>query len=86
METSSEPLREWRRRPYIYQKGVVLQMRKFMAVLAVVALVAFAAPAFAANPFADVPMNHWALTRSDSSRFRYRQRRIPTAPSRATSP
>jgi hypothetical protein len=35
-------------------------MRKFMAVLAVVALVAFAAPALAANPFMDVPMNHWA--------------------------
>ncbi len=31
-----------------------------MAVLAVVALVAFAAPALAANPFMDVPMNHWA--------------------------
>ena len=31
-----------------------------MAVLAVVALVAFAAPAFAANPFADVPAGHWA--------------------------
>ena len=35
-------------------------MKKFMAVLAVVALVAFAAPAFAANPFADVPAGHWA--------------------------
>jgi hypothetical protein len=35
-------------------------MRKVMAVLAVVALVAFAAPALAANPFMDVPMNHWA--------------------------
>lgn len=35
-------------------------MKKFMTVLAVVALVAFAAPAFAANPFADVPAGHWA--------------------------
>ncbi|NCC91453.1 MAG: S-layer protein, partial [Spirochaetia bacterium] len=35
-------------------------MKKFCALLAVVALVAFAAPAFAANPFMDVPMNHWA--------------------------
>jgi len=35
-------------------------MKKFMAILAVVAMVAFAAPAFAANPFADVPAGHWA--------------------------
>ena len=35
-------------------------MKKFLAVLAVVALVAFAAPAFAANPFMDVPAGHWA--------------------------
>ena len=35
-------------------------MKKIFALLAVAALVAFAAPAFAANPFADVPMNHWA--------------------------
>lgn len=35
-------------------------MKKFAALVAVVALVAFAAPAFAANPFMDVPMNHWA--------------------------
>lgn len=35
-------------------------MKKFCALLAVVALVAFAAPAFASNPFMDVPMNHWA--------------------------
>jgi len=35
-------------------------MKKLCALLAVVALVAFAAPAFAANPFMDVPMNHWA--------------------------
>jgi hypothetical protein len=36
-------------------------MRKFAVAVAVVALVAFTAPAFAAtNPFMDVPMNHWA--------------------------
>ncbi|MCE5201681.1 MAG: S-layer homology domain-containing protein [Synergistaceae bacterium] len=35
-------------------------MKKFLAVLAVAALVAFAAPAFAANPFMDVPAGHWA--------------------------
>jgi hypothetical protein len=35
-------------------------MKKLFALLAIVTLVAFAAPAFAANPFADVPMNHWA--------------------------
>jgi len=35
-------------------------MKKLFALLAIAALVAFAAPAFAANPFADVPMNHWA--------------------------
>lgn len=35
-------------------------MKKFFALIAVVALVAFAAPAFAANPFMDVPMNSWA--------------------------
>jgi len=36
-------------------------MKKILALIAVIALVAFAAPAFAAaNPFMDVPMNHWA--------------------------
>ncbi len=35
-------------------------MKKLFALIAIAALVAFAAPAFAANPFADVPMNHWA--------------------------
>ena len=36
-------------------------MKKFLALVAVVVLVAFAAPAFAAtNPFMDVPLNHWA--------------------------
>ncbi len=35
-------------------------MKKLFALLAIATLVAFAAPAFAANPFADVPMNHWA--------------------------
>jgi hypothetical protein len=35
-------------------------MKKLFALFAVAALVAFAAPAFAANPFMDVPMNHWA--------------------------
>ena len=35
-------------------------MKKFLAVLAVIMLVAFAAPAFAANPFMDVPAGHWA--------------------------
>lgn len=41
------------------QGGCTL-MKKFLTVLAVVALVAFAAPAFAANPFMDVPAGHWA--------------------------
>lgn len=35
-------------------------MKKILALVAVAALVAFAAPALAANPFMDVPMNHWA--------------------------
>jgi len=35
-------------------------MKKSFAILAAALLVAFAAPAFAANPFMDVPMNHWA--------------------------
>ena len=35
-------------------------MKKLFALLAIATLVAFAAPAFAANPFADVPMGHWA--------------------------
>ncbi|MGI6790491.1 S-layer homology domain-containing protein [Aminivibrio sp.] len=36
-------------------------MKKILALVAVVALVAFAAPAIAnVNPFMDVPMNHWA--------------------------
>ena len=36
-------------------------MKKFVVAVAVVALVAFTAPVFAAtNPFMDVPMNHWA--------------------------
>jgi len=41
-------------------KGVVHIMKKFLALLAVVAIVAFAAPAFAANPFMDVPAGHWS--------------------------
>lgn len=35
-----------------------MSMKKMLAVVAAVSLVA--APAFAANPFSDVPMNHWA--------------------------
>ncbi|MDR1622280.1 MAG: S-layer homology domain-containing protein, partial [Synergistaceae bacterium] len=36
-------------------------MKKYLAVAAVVALVALGAPAFAAtNPFMDVPINHWS--------------------------
>jgi len=35
-------------------------MKKLVVLVAVAVLVAFAAPAFAANPFMDVPMNHWA--------------------------
>jgi len=35
-------------------------MKKLFALLAIAALVACAVPAFAANPFADVPMGHWA--------------------------
>src|SRR6056297_3528858 len=45
---------------YKKTKGVAFNMKKFAAIIAVVALVAFAAPAFAANPFMDVPMNSWA--------------------------
>lgn len=37
-----------------------MSMKKMLAVVAAAALVAIAAPAFAANPFSDVPMNHWA--------------------------
>jgi len=35
-------------------------MKKFAALLVVAVVMAFAAPAIAANPFMDVPMNHWA--------------------------
>ena len=35
-------------------------MKKMLAVVAAAALVAVSAPAFAANPFMDVPMNSWA--------------------------
>jgi hypothetical protein len=35
-------------------------MKKSFVLFAAAILVAFAAPAFAANPFMDVPMNHWA--------------------------
>ena len=35
-------------------------MKKMLAVVAAAALAAVAAPAFAANPFSDVPLNHWA--------------------------
>lgn len=44
---------------YFNQGGYTI-MKKFAVVLAVVALAAFAVPALAANPFMDVPMNHWA--------------------------
>ena len=37
-----------------------MNMKKMLAVVAAASLVAVAAPAFAANPFSDVPMNHWA--------------------------
>lgn len=37
-----------------------MSMKKMLAVVAAAACVAFAAPAFAANPFSDVPMHHWA--------------------------
>ena len=36
-----------------------MSMKKMLAVVAAASLVAVAAPAFA-NPFSDVPMNHWA--------------------------
>ena len=41
-----------------FRRSVV--MRKLFSILAVMAVVAFAAPAFAANPFADVPAGHWS--------------------------
>ena len=49
-------------REYIsyFNQGGYTTMKKFAVVLAVVALAAFAVPALAANPFMDVPMNHWA--------------------------
>ena len=37
-----------------------MSMKKMLAVVAAALLVAVAAPAFAANPFSDVPLNHWA--------------------------
>ena len=37
-----------------------MSMKKMLAVVAAASLVAVAAPAFAANPFSDVPLNHWA--------------------------
>ena len=37
-----------------------MSMKKMLAVVAAASLAAVAAPAFAANPFSDVPMNHWA--------------------------
>ena len=37
-----------------------MNMKKMLAVVAAASLAAAAAPAFAANPFSDVPMNHWA--------------------------
>ena len=37
-----------------------MSLKKMLAVVAAASLVAVAAPAFAANPFSDVPMNHWA--------------------------
>ena len=37
-----------------------MSMKKMLAVVAAASLVAVAVPAFAANPFSDVPMNHWA--------------------------
>ena len=37
-----------------------MNMKKMLAVVAAASLVAVAAPALAANPFSDVPMNHWA--------------------------
>ena len=37
-----------------------MSLKKMLAVVAAASLVAAAAPAFAANPFSDVPMNHWA--------------------------
>ncbi len=37
-----------------------MDMKKMLAVVAAASLVAVAAPAFAANPFSDVPANHWA--------------------------
>ena len=37
-----------------------MNMKKMLAVVAAASLVAVAAPALAANPFSDVPLNHWA--------------------------
>lgn len=43
-----------------------MSMKKMLAVVAAAACVAFAAPAFAANPFSDVPMHHWAYDAVDT--------------------
>ncbi len=43
-----------------------MSMKKMLAVVAAASLVAVAAPAFAANPFSDVPMNHWAYDAIES--------------------
>ena len=37
-----------------------MSMKKMFAVVAAASFAAAAVPAFAANPFSDVPMNHWA--------------------------
>ena len=40
--------------------GVEEEMRRFLTALTAVVFIMFAAPAFAASPFADVPAGHWA--------------------------
>jgi len=47
-------------RSKIQTQGGNKTMKKSFVLFAAALLVAFAAPAFAANPFMDVPMNHWA--------------------------
>ena len=62
-------------------------MKKFLALVAVFALVAFATPVFAAaNPFMDVPMNHWAYDAIGQLAAKACFPAIPTAPTKATSP
>lgn len=63
-----------------------MSLKKMLAVVAAASLVAVAAPAFAANPFSDVPMNHWAYDAVEQLSARASWKVTRTARSRATAP